>query len=89
VQTKSRRERPNYGKTLDVTGLITGITLDISNDPTIQMEGTNQFLPVQARFDKSYSVRISSLSKGQQITVRCSSVDTVLSSPVLDKCTFP
>lgn len=76
------------GKTLLVTGIVTGITLDIMDNPVIQMEGVNQFLPVQAAFDKSYSGRLSQISKGQQITVTCREITEVISAPLLDECSL-
>ena len=77
------------GKTLDVTGTITGVKLDLFNDPVIEMEGVNEFLPVQATFDKSYSKKVSALSKGQEITVRCTEITEVISAPMLSACTLP
>lgn len=79
-----------YGdKTLDVTGVVTGITLDFASDPVVQMAGVNAFLPVQASFDKSYGDKLSQVSKGQQVTVRCTSITEVISAPMLSDCTLP
>lgn len=79
-----------YGdRALDVSGTITGVTLDIFNNPVIQMEGVNAFLPVQATFDKSFSDKISALSKGDRITVRCTAITEVISAPQLSDCTLP
>jgi len=77
------------GKTLDVTGTITGVKLDLFNNPVIEMEGINEFLPVQATFDKSYSEKVSALSKGQEITVRCTGITEVISAPMLSGCSLP
>lgn len=77
------------GKTLDVTGTITGVKLDLFNNPVIEMEGVNEFLPVQATFDQSYSQKVSALSKGQEITVRCTSITEVISAPMLSECSLP
>lgn len=77
------------GHVLDVSGTVTGITLDIVDAPVIQLAGVNMFLPVQARFSGQYSDQISNLTKGQQITVRCSSVTEVISEPMLSDCSFP
>jgi hypothetical protein len=77
------------GQVLDVTGTITGVVLDIFNNPVIHLESGNQFLPVQASFDKSYGDKIGALSKGQQITVECTSLTSVISAPMLSDCTLP
>jgi tRNA_anti-like/Uncharacterised protein family UPF0547 len=77
------------GKTLDVTGTITGVKLDLFNNPVVEMEGVNEFLPVQATFDQSYSQKVSALSKGQEITVRCTQITEVVSAPMLSECSLP
>ena len=77
------------GQTLEVSGVVTGITLDMFSNPVVQMRGVNEFLPVQASFDKSYSGRLGTLSKGQVVTVRCTSVTEVISAPMLGDCTLP
>jgi len=77
------------GKTLDVTGTIVGVKLDLFNNPVVEMEGVNEFLPVQATFDQSYSQKVSALSKGQEITVRCTEITEVISAPMLSECSLP
>lgn len=76
------------GKTLRVTGRVTGVTLDFMDNPVIQMEGVNPFLHVQASFTKAYSARLSSVSKGSVVTVTCNKVTEVISAPMLDDCTI-
>jgi len=67
-----------------VTGRITAITLDFSDDPVVQMQGTNQFLDVQADLnDKSAA---AALNKGQTITLLCSEVTEGISAPMLSDC---
>jgi hypothetical protein len=79
-----------YGdQTLDVTGTVSGVVLDLFNDPVVHLEGINQFLPVQASFDKSYGEKLSTLSKGQQVTVRCTKLTSVISAPMLSDCSLP
>jgi hypothetical protein len=76
-------------KTLNLTGLVTGVTLDFSSAPVIQFAGVNPFLPVQARFDKSFGDALGRISKGQTITIRCTSVTEVISAPILSDCSLP
>jgi hypothetical protein len=79
-----------YGnKVLDVTGTVEGVVLDLFNDPVIHLQGVNEFLPVQAQFDKSEGSKLSAISKGQTVTVRCSSITSVISAPMLSDCTLP
>lgn len=76
-----------YGnKTVDVTGRVSGVTLDFMSNPVIQFTGTNQFLPVQAQFDKGYAKLISNVGKGMNLTVRCKSITEVVSAPMLSDC---
>lgn len=76
------------GKTLYVDGTVSGVTLDIMDNPVIQLEGANQFMPLQASFEKSYSQAISQISKGQRITVICRDISEVASVPMLDSCSL-
>jgi uncharacterized protein YecT (DUF1311 family) len=79
-----------YGnQTLDVTGVVEGIALDFTDSPVVRLNGVNPFLSVQASFDKSASDQLSALSKGQVVTVRCTSITEVISAPMLSGCTLP
>lgn len=79
-----------YGdQTLDVTGTVEGVVLDITNTPVVHLDGINPFLPVQASFDKSAGDQLSAFSKGQTVTVRCTSITSVISAPMLSGCTLP
>lgn len=79
-----------YGdKTLDVTGIVTGVTLDFMNDPVLQMQSVNQFLPVQASFDKSFKDKLAAYAKGERVTVRCTKITEVISAPMLSDCSIP
>lgn len=79
-----------YGdQTLDVTGIVEGVVLDITNSPVVHLNGANPFLAVQASFDKSAGDQLASISKGQVLTVRCTSITSVISAPMLSGCTLP
>jgi len=79
-----------YGdKTLEVTGVVKGITLDFANDPVLQMQGVNEFLSVQASFDDTYKDRLSQISKGETVVIRCTRITEVISAPMLSDCTLP
>lgn len=79
------RAQQNFGdRSLLVTGRVTGITLDFSDDPVVQLEGVNQFLPVQA--DLNDKAVASQLDKGQQIKILCNKITEVISAPMLSDC---
>lgn len=78
-----------YGtSTLLVSGTVTGITLDFADDPVVQMEGVNEFLPVQLSLADEAKDRAASLSKGMELTLRCGELSEVIGAPMLDECTF-
>jgi hypothetical protein len=75
----------SYGdRRLLVTGTVTGISLDLFDSAVVQMEGTNQFLPVQARLTEKDAA--AALSKGMSVKVVCERVTEVISAPILSKC---
>jgi tRNA_anti-like len=79
-----------YGEgALEVSGTVTAITLDYANNPVIQMQGVNQFLPVQASFTNDDSSAIAKISKGKRVTVICTSLTEVASAPQLSDCLLP
>lgn len=77
----------DYGdKLLLVSGVVTDITLDFSDDPMISMPGLDEFTDVNvALADKEAA---ASLSKGQTIEVLCERVSEVLGSPQLRECSL-
>ncbi len=78
-----------YGdQALSVTGTVSGISLDFMNNPTLQFETENQFLPAQASFDKSYGSKLAAISKGSKVTITCKSITEVVSAPMLDDCSL-
>ncbi|HEX8583039.1 MAG TPA: zinc ribbon domain-containing protein [Allosphingosinicella sp.] len=78
-----------YGnKPLLVTGTVAGVELDFSDKPMLKLQGTNQFLDVQADLDEESQKKASSISKGQSITLRCTGVSEVMSIPMLKGCSL-
>lgn len=79
------RAQQQYGnKPLLVTGQVKGVTLDFSDDPVVQMEGSNEFLDVQA--DLNDEAAAAALDKGQEISILCKKVTEVISAPMLSDC---
>jgi len=71
------------GKRLKVSGIVTGIESDISDDPVVQLE-SGGLMPVTAQgLSKE---RAASLIKGQKITLLCTGAGEVLSIPQLERC---
>lgn len=78
-----------YGdQTLRVTGTVQSITLDFMNDPVVQFKTENELLPAQASFDKSFGDRLQRVAKGDKLTVTCTSIQEVISAPMLSNCSL-
>lgn len=79
-----------YGdRPLEVTGTVTGITLDFSHDPVIQLAGLNQFQNVEAALAEASKAKAGSVSKGQSVTLACASVSEIVGTPMLKECELP
>jgi hypothetical protein len=78
-----------YGnRTLAVTGTLTGVDLDLTDDPVVKLE-SGMFLSVQAQFSKDNSAGVAALKKGQAVTVVCQKLSEVMGSALLDDCSLP
>lgn len=81
------RAQQQYGDSpLEVSGRVTGVSLDFMDEPFVQFAGLNPYQDVQASLVGKSRDRAGSLSKGQQLTVRCGSVSEVIGTPMLDDC---
>jgi hypothetical protein len=74
------------GQRLAVTGTISGVTLDLMDNPVVQLESASEFQPVQAKFGKDDAAATGALAKGQEITVICEEVAELIGAPILDGC---
>jgi hypothetical protein len=71
---------------LEVTGLITGITLDFADDPVVQLATDNQFMAAQAMLSDDSKAIAPTLKKGQTIVILCAGVGEVIGAPMLRDC---
>lgn len=76
------------GHTLAVTGIVTSVDLDLSDDPVVMLQGANEFSSVHANFTKAEADATAALNKGQTVTVICSKLSEVMGSPILKDCRF-
>lgn len=74
------------GQWLYVSGVISEIGKDISNDPYINLVGENEYANVHAVFTKAAIDQLATLHKGQSISLTCLGNGKLVGSPVLD-CT--
>lgn len=76
-----------FGNTpLRVTGTVNSIALDFADDPFVTFETGNQFQNVQADLADEDPNQVSTLAKGQNITVLCSSISEIAGTPMLRDC---
>jgi hypothetical protein len=71
-------------KVLEVTGAIQSIDRGIGDEPYVVLWTRNEFAGVQAHFQDKAG--LSSLAKGQHITVRCMGDGMIMGSPMLRDC---
>ena len=77
----------NYGgQVLEVSGKIDKITLDIGDDPVIQLATAKPYDTVHASLAESANGAAAGLAKGQKIVLRCADVSEVIGTPMLKDC---
>ena len=76
------------GRRLAVTGIVSGVDLDMFDAPVVRLRGTNEFQDVQASFGKEFANETARLNKGDEVTVVCGKLTEVIGTPMLGDCTF-
>jgi hypothetical protein len=75
------------GKTLAVTGRVTGINKDFTGAVYLTLDnGENEFLGIHAELQPSEVDKASTLSKGKAVTVMCEGGEMVIGTPSLKDC---
>jgi hypothetical protein len=76
------------GKTLLVSGSVSDIKKDFTDNVIVHLRTANQFMPVDARLEDAEKGKASQLSKGGSVTLRCAGNGMVIGRPQLRDCTF-
>lgn len=71
---------------IEVSGKVDSITLDLTDDPVVNLSVPGTLIGVKVNFAADQNQQVATLSKGQQLTVTCSSVREFGGSPILDDC---
>jgi hypothetical protein len=71
---------------LVVSGIVAGVDLDLTNDPSVKLVSPNRFQQVQANLVDSSKPVAATLQKGAAIKLRCDKVMEVIGTPVLRDC---
>ncbi len=73
-------------KILEVSGKVSGITKDITDNTVVALAGSNQFIPVQGTLTNEEAAKALSLKKGDKVTLQCKGAGEVASFPMLQDC---
>lgn len=74
------------GQWLYVSGMVTEIGKDFTDDPYVNLLGENEYATVRATFTKAAIQQLAGLHKGDQISVMCRGKGRLIGDPILD-CT--
>lgn len=76
-----------YGnRPLRVTGMVSGVDLDLTDNPVVKLATPNEFMSASANLADVSKPKASGLVKGQKIVLLCSGVSEVISIPQLADC---
>lgn len=79
-------EQRYKGQVLEVTGVITLITTDISGKPTVALQGGGRYDSVNVYFRETEMGKVAGVVKGQAITARCDKFAVALNTPLVRDC---
>ncbi|ULU25301.1 Ivy family c-type lysozyme inhibitor [Dyella terrae] len=71
-------------KWIYVHGVVVRISKDFSDDPYVELLGTDEYQTVHANFSKAAISQLATLRKGEQVSIMCRGKGMVISSPILD-----
>ena len=78
-------------KVIVITGTVSSIHTDISDEPVIRLECSQKLVDFQslhARPAKSQYEKVAGLSKGQSVRLKCRGGTEVVGSPFVEDCVF-
>jgi hypothetical protein len=78
-------------KTLVITGVVDSIESGLGDTPYLTLRAGDEynFSKPQAHFDKTETDSLVTLSKGDNITLKCKGNGEIMGSPMLSDCTMP
>ena len=71
-----------------VSGVVDSITLNISDEPVVNLSVPHTILGVSLEFASGQEQTIATLAKGKTISVTCTEITEVLGAAGLDNCAF-
>ena len=70
-----------------VSGKVTGVDLDLSDEPVVHLATDNEFMPASAYLIDEDKGKATRFDKGTNVKLLCQSVTEVMSMPQLKECT--
>jgi hypothetical protein len=71
---------------LEVSGTVSGVDLDFSDNPVVKLRTSNQFMDVSVRLTDETQSAAAGYKNGQKIIVLCKKISEIASMPQLDEC---
>lgn len=74
------------GKRIALSGTVTDITKDFTDDVVLYLATSNEFMPVHATLEESEKSKAADLEKGKKIELICDGRGMVVGTPSLNHC---
>jgi hypothetical protein len=77
------------GRPLLVTGVVSGVRKDFTDDMILELQSPNEFMDTTAELKGTEGSIAAQLKKGMPVEVVCQDVRRIVGSPRLSDCVFP
>ena len=88
ADSESSAQRRYGNRRLRVSGVVTGMSLDVSDNIVLRMKGPDPLVDVHLTISDEAKAQAENVARGSRMTFLCEGATEVLGSPTLDGCTF-
>jgi hypothetical protein len=88
ADSESSAQRRYGNRRLRVSGVVTGSSLDVSDNTVLRMKGPDPLVDIHLTISDEAKAQAENVAKGSKMTLLCEGATEVLGSPTLDGCTF-
>jgi uncharacterized protein len=67
-----------------IHGVVVRISKDFSDEPYVELLGTDEYETVHANFNKAAISQLAALRRGEQVSIMCRGKGMIINSPILD-----
>lgn len=85
-QNEARADAIFKGRAIRITGIVTAIDKDVTDDIVVRLKGLNEFQSVHAEVKESEANKAINLQKGQKVVMQCTGKGEIIGSPMLGEC---